>query len=210
MKATAGSPAVKAARTGLTGRRVQAIVIGLVVLVSTAASTLALGLLVDSNAPFDHAFASQRGAHVTAAVNAARASSARLAATTRLPGVTAASGPFPETTVTAQVTFTASAGPGNVGVFSGPMDFVGRAAPGGPVDDLTLTAGRWARQAGEIVWAGTGHGPSVSVGARVTVSGVPGSPRLTVVGVATSVTGMAEARGTPAERGRLRTPCSPG
>ena len=209
MKATAGSPAVKAARTGLTGRRVQAIVIGLVVLVSTAASTLALGLLVDSNAPFDHAFASQRGAHVTAAVNAARASSARLAATTRLPGVTAASGPFPETTVTAQVTFTASAGPGNVGVFSGPMDFVGRAAPGGPVDDLTLTAGRWARQAGEIVWAGTGHGPSVSVGARVTVSGVPGSPRLTVVGVATSVTGTAEAWVTPAELAVLRTPGSP-
>ena len=209
MKATAGSPAVKAARTGLTGRRVQAIVIGLVVLVSTAASTLALGLLVDSNAPFDHAFASQRGAHVTAAVNAARASSARLAATTRLPGVTAASGPFPETTVTAQVTFTASAGPGNVGVFSGPMDFVGRAAPGGPVDDLTLTAGRWARQAGEVVWSGTGHGPSVSVGARVTVSGVPGSPRLTVVGVATSVTGTAEAWVTPAELAALRTPGSP-
>jgi len=209
MKATAGSPAVKAARTGLTGRRVQAIVIGLVVLVSTAASTLALGLLVDSNAPFDHAFASQRGAHVTAAVNAARASSARLAATTRLPGVTAASGPFPETTVTAQVTFTPSAGPGNVGVFSGPLDLVGRAAPGGPVDDLTLTAGRWARQAGEVVWSGTGHGPSVSVGARVTVSGVPGSPRLTVVGVATSVTGTAEAWVTPAELAALRTPGSP-
>ena len=84
-----------AARTGLTGRRVQTSVIALVLLVSTAAATLALGLLVDSNAPFDHAFAAQRGAHVTAAVNAARASGARLAATTRLPGVTAASGPFP-------------------------------------------------------------------------------------------------------------------
>jgi len=209
MKATAGSPAVKAARTGLTGRRVQAIVIGLVVLVSTAASTLALGLLVDSNAPFDHAFATQHGAHVSATVNAAQASSARLAATTRLPGVTAASGPFPETTVTAQVTFTASAGPGNVGVFSGPLALVGRAAPGGPVDDLTLTAGRWARQAGEVVWSGTGHGPPVSVGARVTVSGVPGSPRLTVVGVATSVTGTAEAWVTPAELAALRTPGSP-
>jgi putative ABC transport system permease protein len=209
MKAIAGSPAVKAARTGLTGRRVQAIVIGLVVLVSTAASTLALGLLVDSNAPFDHAFASQRGAHVTAEVNAAQASAARLAATTRLPGVTAASGPFPETTVTAQVTFTASAGPGNVGVFSGPLDLVGRAWAGGPVDDLTLTAGRWARQAGEVVWSGTGHGPSVSVGARVTVSGVPGSPRLTVVGVATSVTGTAEGWVTPAELAALRTPGTP-
>jgi len=209
MKATAGSPAVKAARTGLTGRRVQAIVIGLVLLVSTAASTLALGLLVDSNAPFDHAFARQRGAHVTATVNAAQASAARLASTARLPGVTAASGPFPETTVTAQVTFTTSQGPGNAGVFSGPVNLVGRAAPGGPVDDLSLTAGRWARQAGEVVWSGTGHGPPVSVGARVTVSGVPGSPRLTVVGVATSVTGTAEAWVTPAELAALRTPGTP-
>ena len=142
-------------------------------------------------------------------MNAAQASSARLAATTRLPGVTAASGPFPETTVTAQVTFTAPPGPGNVGVFSGPLDLVGRASPGGPVDDLTLTAGRWARQAGEVVWSGTGHGPPVSVGARVTVSGVPGSPRLTVVGVATSVTGTAEAWVTPAELAALRTPGTP-
>jgi putative ABC transport system permease protein len=46
------SPAVRAARSGLSGRRVQAVVIGLVVLVATAASTLALGLLADSNAPF--------------------------------------------------------------------------------------------------------------------------------------------------------------
>ena len=48
-------PVVRAARGGLSGRRVQAIVIGLVVLVSTAASTLALGMLMDSNAPFDQA-----------------------------------------------------------------------------------------------------------------------------------------------------------
>ena len=83
---------------GLSGRRVQAIVIGLVVLVATAASTLALGLLVDSNAPFDHAFAAQHGSEVTAPTSAP---SAQLAATTRLPGVTAAAGPFPQTTVTA-------------------------------------------------------------------------------------------------------------
>ncbi len=65
-------PAVRAARSGLSGRRVQTMVIGLVVLVSTAASTLALGLLVASNAPFDHAFATQHGADVTAAINSAR------------------------------------------------------------------------------------------------------------------------------------------
>ena len=151
MRAVAGRPVVTAARTGLTGRRVQTGVIGLVLLVCTAAATLALGLLVDSNAPFDHAFATQRGAHVTAVVNATRAASARLAATTRLPGVTAASGPFPQVTVGADITFTApSAGPGAQGVFSTQLNLVGRASPGGPVDALTLTAGRWARQVGEV------------------------------------------------------------
>ena len=110
MRAIRGGPTVRAARGGLAGRRVQAMVIGLVVLVSTAASTLALGLLVDSNAPFDHAFAAQHGSHVTAAVNAAQVSSGQLAATTRLPGVTAAAGPFAETT--ANVLLQVPGGPG--------------------------------------------------------------------------------------------------
>ena len=209
MSAAAGRPAVRAARAGLTGRRVQASVIALVLLVSTAAATLALGLLADSNAPFDHAFAAQRGAHVTAAVDA-RVSSARLAATTRLPGVTAASGPFPQVTVGADITFTApSAGPGGQGLFSTQLNLVGRASPGGPVDALTLTAGRWARQAGEVVWSGSGNGPQASVGSHVTVHGVPGSPRLTVVGVATSATVSAQAWVTPAEIAALRAPGAP-
>ncbi|HEX3312442.1 MAG TPA: FtsX-like permease family protein, partial [Streptosporangiaceae bacterium] len=210
MRAVAGRPVVQAARTGLTGRRVQTSVIGLVLLVSTATATLALGLLVDSNAPFDHAFAAQRGAHVTATVNAARASPARLAATARLPGVTAASGPFPQATVGADVSFTTRPGsPGGQGVFSTQLDLVGRTSPGGPVDGLTLTAGRWARQPGEVVWSDSGNGPPVSVGSHVTVHGVPGSPRLTVVGVATSVTGSAQGWVTPAEIAALRVPGAP-
>ena len=100
-------PAVRAARGGLSGRRVQAIVIGLVVLVAAAASTLALGLLVDSNAPFDHAFAAQHGSEVTAS---AQATTAQLAATTHLPGVTAAAGPFPQTTVAANIPVTSNPG----------------------------------------------------------------------------------------------------
>jgi putative ABC transport system permease protein len=55
-------PIATAARGGLSGRRVQAVVIGLVVFCSTAATTLALGLLVDSRAPFNRAFAAQHGA----------------------------------------------------------------------------------------------------------------------------------------------------
>jgi putative ABC transport system permease protein len=184
-----------------------------VVLVSTAASTLALGLLVDSNAPFDHAFAAQRGAHVTAAVNADQASSAQLAATTRLPGVTAASGPFAETTVSANVSFAVqtgkAGGPGGQGIFQEQLTLVGRASPGGPVDNLTLEAGRWAQRTGEVVWARGGDGPPVSVGSQITVSGAAGSGHLTVVGVATSATGTAQAWVVPAEIAALRAPGTP-
>src|ERR1700726_4088994 len=130
------SPAVRAARSGLSGRRVHTVVIGLVLLVSTAASTLALGLLVDSNAPFDHAFAAQHGSEGTATV---QASTAQLAATTRLPGVTAAPGPFPP-----------PPGQGPPGVFQQQLTLVGRPAPGGAVDDLTLASGHWPTQPDQI------------------------------------------------------------
>ena len=46
-------PVARAARGGLTRRRVQTFVIGLVLLVSTGASVLALAIVVDSSAPFD-------------------------------------------------------------------------------------------------------------------------------------------------------------
>ncbi len=196
-------PVIRAARGGLSGRRVQAIVIGLVVLVSTAASTLALGMLVDSNAPFDQAFAAQHGAEVTATT---KATSAQLVATARLPGVTAVSGPFPETAVDAQLSFAGGADPSSPVGGDGPsgpapeqLTLVGRSSPGGPVDDLTLRTGHWAQGPGQIVWASGGQGLNPTVGSQVTVTGVAGSPKLTVVGIATSITGTAQAWVTPAE-----------
>ena len=197
MRAIPAIPAVRAARGGLSGRRVQAVVIGLVVLVATAASTLALGLLVDSNAPFDHAFAAQRGSEVTVA---AQASPAQLAATTHLPAVTAAAGPFPQATVTATMLVPPPAGQ------SGPplpmqqqLTVAGRAWPGGPVDDLTLRSGHWATGPGQVVMLTDGQGATVAIGSQVTVNSAPGSPRLTVVGTATSITRTAQAWVTPAE-----------
>jgi putative ABC transport system permease protein len=215
-------PAVSAARRGLSGRRVQTIVIGLVVLVATAASTLALGLLVASNAPFDRAFAAQRGADVTAVVSA---SAAQLAATTRLPGVTATAGPFPETSVTALVSIPGG-GPGGSGgspqpgsdggPSSGqsaqvrmPLTLAGRSSPGGPVDDLILSSGHWAQGPGQVVWAEGQNEINPPVGTQVTVTGVPGSPKLTVVGIANSITGTASAWVTPAELTALRTAGAP-
>jgi putative ABC transport system permease protein len=198
-------PAIRAARGGLSGRRVQGIVIGLVVGVSTAASTLALGVVVDSNAPFDHSFAAQHGADVTATVSGA--SAAELAATTHLKGVTAAAGPYPETTVgtTAQVT-----PPGEQAVtVQDQLTMVGRSSPGGPVDDLTLSKGHWPTGPGQIVWASSPTGLQLPLGAQVTVTGVTGSPKLTVVGVATSITGSAQGWVTPGEIGALEAAGAP-
>jgi len=119
---------IRAARGGLGARRLQAVIIGLVVLAATAASTLALGMLADAHSPFDHAFAAQRGAHITATVDASRATRAQLAASTRLPGVTAAAGPFAVLATTADLST-----PGMPGSHAIPLRIVGRASPGGPV-----------------------------------------------------------------------------
>ncbi len=205
MRAMFTWPAVRAARSGLSGRRVQTVVIGLVLLVSTAASTLALGLLVDSNAPFDHAFAAQHGSEVTAT---AQASTAQLAATAHVPGVTAAAGPFPETTITADVPFTPPPGQGPPGVFQQPLTVVGRPSPGGPVDDLTLVSGHWPTQPDQVVLSDT-RGAGESIGTRLHVPGLPGSPHLTIVGFATSITQTAQAWVLPSEVGALRAPGAP-
>ena len=143
--AMSAAPVLRGVPGGVTRGKVQAVAIGLVVLVSTAAGTLALGLLFDPGAPFERAFAARHGSEVTAT---STASPARLAATARLAGVTAAAGPFPQTTVTATLL---APPPGQSG-FSFPtqqMTVVGRASPGGPVDDLTLISGHWATQLGQ-------------------------------------------------------------
>jgi putative ABC transport system permease protein len=142
----------------------------------------------------------------------AQASAAQLAATTHLPGVTATAGPFPETTVTAQIPLSSLPGAGggpSGGPSGGPppgqavglrqqLTVVGRSAPGGPVDDLTLTAGHWAQGPGQVVWEDSQNGVNLPVGTRITVTGVPGTPKLTIVGTATSITGTAQACGRPA------------
>jgi putative ABC transport system permease protein len=136
-----------ALRGGLAGRRVQALAIGLILLVSVAASTLAAGLVVDSNAPFDHEFAAQHGADATLTVNARKAAAGELAAAARLAGVTAVAGPFAEATVTATATVPAVQGP----VQFPALTLAGRSSPGGPVDDIVLSSGHWPAAAGQVV-----------------------------------------------------------
>lgn len=186
---------IRAARGGLGGRRLQAVVIGLVVLACTAASVLAVGILVDSQSPFDRGFAAQHGADVAADMSLSAASSAQLAATSHLSGVTAVTGPFPETTAAAKFTIPGVSGTGNI-----QAHLVGRSSPNGPVDDLTLKSGHWPTAPDQVVWSQAGPvSGGLQLGSRLTIPGAPGSPTLTVVGFANSITNTADAWVLPAE-----------
>ena len=211
-----GGPVVKAARGGLARRRVQTIVIGLVLLISTGASVLALALVVDSSAPFDHAFTTQRGADAVATVDSAKATKAQLAATKRLPEVTAAAGPFTEATVNATVPGQPGCNPGprNPCLIGGPLPpitLAGRGSQDGGVDDLTLQSGHWATQPGQVVLDGSGSGAQlgIPVGTVLTVTSAPGKPTLTVVGIASSVTGSAAGWVVPSQVAALRQAGTP-
>src|SRR5215212_10087267 len=81
-------------RSGVSRRWVQTVVITLATAAAVTSGVLGVGLLVASNAPFDHAFAAQRGAHLTVLTDPAKATTARLAATADADGVAEASGPF--------------------------------------------------------------------------------------------------------------------
>ena len=174
--------AVRTASGGVLRHKVQAVAIGLVVLVSTASATLGLTLLAASNGPFQAAFGAQHGADLAVTVNTARADPAELAVTSRLTGVTAAAGPFTESTVQTQFG----------GQPFGQMVLAGRASPGGPVDDVILNAGHWPDGPGQVVLNGSTDGGAPRSAAPSTVTGVPGSPALVVVGFGNSVTNTAD------------------
>ncbi len=194
--------AIRTATGGMLRHKVQAVVVGMVLLVSTASATLGFALLAASNTPFVHAFGAQRGADVTVTANAARASSAELAATRTLGGVTAATGPFAEATVQAQFG----------GQPFGQLVLAGRTSPGGSVDDLVLNAGHWPDGPGQVVLDGSsapGQGGGPQVGSTLSVTGAPGAPALVVVGFANSITNTADGWVTPGEIARLRAPGTP-
>ena len=192
----------RAVRGGIGRRRgVQTIVIALVLVVSTASSVLGLTLIVDSHATFDHAFSAQHGAHVVATVDASRATPAALAATARLPQVSAASGPFAEANVSAT-----DSSPGLPVQSLPPLTLAGRATSGGPVDDVTLEDGHWPQRTGQIVIEANTDGFGGGIGDTVTVTSAPGKPRLTVVGLATSVSRSADAWVVPDDISALSAP----
>jgi putative ABC transport system permease protein len=176
--------------------KVQAVVLGLVLLVSTASATLGLTLLAATDGPFQHAFAAQNGAHLVVTVNPAQAGPARLAATQSLPGVTAMAGPFGAATVQSQWS----------GQPFGQLTLAGRPSPDGPVDDVVPDGGRWVTGPGQVVLnTSPGNGGPV-VGSKLIITGLPHPVTLTVVGFASSITNTADGWVAPAEVAALQPP----
>ncbi|MEV7286973.1 FtsX-like permease family protein [Streptomyces sp. NPDC093252] len=195
----------KVVRAGVGRRRAQTVVMVLTTLVAVAASVVAVGVLAASRAPFAQAMDAARGAHLTARFDGGAAGGPAASATAS--GVSAAAGPF--RILEAEARTGSGTGPEiPAGVRLPSMTVVGRADPAGPVDQLSLVEGEWADAPGELVLAEETGGP-LPPGARLEFPGLPGAPTLTVVGVARSVTGTADAWVTPEQAAALAAPGEP-
>ncbi|TDP98162.1 FtsX-like permease family protein [Labedaea rhizosphaerae] len=181
----------RVARAAVRRRKLQTIVIWLVVAASTGTIVMALGLLSSTSAPYDRAFAAQRGAHVVAAFDRTLVTDAQVSAAARKPGVEAVAGPFAQLTV-------ATTGGGDF--LKRSMTTVGRADPAGPVDRLDLWSGRWVNAPGEVVLNEVPGQPMASNGTRIELAD---GTTLTVVGAAYSISGSADAWVTPAQAAAL-------
>jgi putative ABC transport system permease protein len=152
-------------------RRLQAAVIFLTVLLAMGTGTAALTLMSQTRDPYQAAFNNQKGAHLQVSFHAT-ADPQLLAKTPSIIGASAAGGPYPATTLE----FKHGSQRFNV-------QALGRDNPGGDVEVLNITAGRWARANDEIVltrsFSELNH---VSIGDRIKVVSVLGEPTLTVVG----------------------------
>jgi putative ABC transport system permease protein len=158
-------------RADLRRRRVQAAVIFLTVLLAMATGTMALTLVSQTRDPYQTAFAAQKGAHLQASFHAGT-DPQLLARTPGIIGASAAGGPYPATSLQ----FKRGGQTFNVETF-------GRDNPTGDVEILNVTAGRWARANDEIVLTRSfSELNKLSIGDRIKVVSVSGTPSLTMVG----------------------------
>lgn len=177
-------------RSGVSRRRVQTVVIAIATMTAVASAVVAGSLMVAASAPFDHAFARQRGAHLTAQFDPAEVSAAKLAETGELDGVAASAGPYSST---------AFRPVDRTGFRLPTLSLVGRSGADGAVDRVELKSGRWVRKPGEIVLSTEFEGPAVEIGSPLRTSGTAHATTLTVVGFALSTSGTADAWATPAQ-----------
>ncbi|MFJ1733535.1 ABC transporter permease [Streptomyces sp. NPDC088254] len=177
-------------RCGVSRRRVQSVVIAIATMMAVASAVVAGSLMVAAAAPFDHAFHKQRGAHITAQFDPARVSTAKLAETGRLDGVTASAGPYSST---------AFRPVDQTGFRLPTLTLVGRSGTDDAVDRVELKSGQWVQRPGEIVLNTSFEGPGVEIGSTLRTSDATNSPAFKVVGFALSASKTADSWATPAQ-----------
>jgi putative ABC transport system permease protein len=123
---------LRAASGGVSRRLVQTVVIFVLLVAATAAALLGLTLLTNSNELFYNAFTARQGADVSVSIDSAKVTAAQLAATSHVPGVTKAAGPYPEATITLGAAGpSGQPGDGPQGGPSGHRSGSGSSGPGG-------------------------------------------------------------------------------
>jgi putative ABC transport system permease protein len=153
----------------LRGRRLQTIVVVIIVALAAGVGTLALEVAGASSAPYDRAFAQNAGAHLDAQFDGSKVSAAQLSTTAQRPEVTMAAGPWPLKII-----------PFKYGTAKTPLYVIGRADPGGQLDRLQVVAGRWPTQPGEV--ALTRSFAQLTLGSTLTALSRSDKPQLRVVG----------------------------
>jgi putative ABC transport system permease protein len=162
---------VRKALADLRRRRLQAAVIFLTVFLSMAAGTMAVTLMSQTRDPYQAAFDKQRGAHLQVAYSPTT-DLQLLAKTPATVSAASFGGPYPVSNI--QFKF------GDRKFY---VDAIGRDNPGGPVEVLNVTSGRWAHANDEIVLTRSfAELNRVSVGDRLKIVSVAQTPTLTVVG----------------------------
>lgn len=153
-------------------RRLQAVVIFIIVALTAGVGTLGVEVLSGANAPFDSSFEQNAGAHALVLFHDTVKDASLLAPTTRLPNVTASAGPW----LSSVIPFAFGTAKANVRV-------IGRTDPGGTVDHLNLVVGRWVTQPGEVVLTRSfAEKYGLAVGDRLTAISRSDTPTLTLVG----------------------------
>jgi len=156
--------------TDLKRRRIQAAVIFVTTLLAVGTGTMALTLLSQAHDPYQTAFEAQQGAHLQVAFDSGTDPRA-IAGTAQLLGATASGGPYSATSLEFEA-----------GSRKFSMDTFGRADPGGPVEQLRITSGRWPSSNDEIALTRSfSELNNIPIGQKLKVVSVAQEPVLTVV-----------------------------
>jgi putative ABC transport system permease protein len=159
-------------------RRVQTAVIALIIALASGTWTAALTLLATSGKPYQQAFDQQRGSHLRAIFDTRYITADQLRGTSQAIGAAAVGGPWP----IAQGIRFEQAGSKYA------LNVVGRDAPGGDVQVLRLTQGRWVQAADEIVVTRSfAQFARVGIGDQIIALSRPDKPGFRIVGEAIDV-----------------------